>query len=117
MNVLKGFYDCFLKTLKEPVTEPYQVLAKRPMGFNTRPCHRRKEDQWLWCTWRQDQDRTMGFNDPYLGYKLFQNHSWYCPCSSCLGAYNATDFEFSSAHRPNYNLIIPIDKLNLNARM
>ena len=106
------------------------LLAKRPMErpmgkpmgrLNAPPHHYRKYKEY------EPRDLTMGiickgYFEPYgygKGYKLLQNPSWYCPCTSCVKYYNwpQENYDENPACRPNYNLVIPIDQLNLNARV
>ena len=117
----KDFFKWFLKTLKQPVLEPYEILTKGSMGrFNTRPYHHRKYEEY------EPRNLTMGiickgvYSYGYgQGYQLLQNPSWYCPCTTCVKYCNWTqkDYYENLACRPNYNLVIPIDQLNLNARV
>lgn len=87
-------------------------VMKLILGNNDAPYHYRKNDEFLWNTRREDQDHTIGYNDPYLGYRLRQNYCWYCPCVMCsCSCENTCECIFT------YNLIIPIDQLNLNARV
>ena len=117
----KDFFKWFLKTLKQPVLEPYEILTKGYMGrINPYPYHHRKYEE------HEPRNLTMGiickgvYSYGYgQGYQLLQNPSWYCPCTTCVKYCNWTqeDYYENLACRPNYNLVIPIDQLNLNARV